>query len=212
MNQEEMNKGKLLYMGQASIRMTTPEGKVIYIDPFAGADKDYLPAADLILVTHDHFDHNALERVSNRTSDCKIITQREAIRHGKHQKFAFDFALVESVEAGYNALHSVHDCVGYVVTLTDGIRLYFSGDTSRTRQMEKMADMGIDYAFLCTDGYYNMGPQEAAECAVVIGAIHNIPYHNDTSNRGKRFNLDAAKHFTAPNLLVIDAEEEIGLI
>ncbi len=78
--------------------------------------------------------------------------------------------------------------------------------------MEKMADMGIDYAFLCTDGYYNMGPQEAAECAVVIGAKHNIPYHNDTSNRGKRFNLDAAKHFSALNLLVIDAEEEIELI
>ena len=50
-------KSKLLYMGHASLRITTAEGKVIYIDPFVG--NGYEPAADLILVTHAHFDHNA---------------------------------------------------------------------------------------------------------------------------------------------------------
>ena len=47
----------LLYMGQASIRITTEEGRVIYIDPYAGNGYDL--AADLILVTREHFDHNA---------------------------------------------------------------------------------------------------------------------------------------------------------
>ena len=41
-------KGKLLYMGHASIRITTPEGKTIYIDPYAG--QGYEPAADLMRV------------------------------------------------------------------------------------------------------------------------------------------------------------------
>lgn len=46
---------ELLYMGQASIRIITPEEKVIYIDPYAGNEDDYEPSADLILVTHSHF-------------------------------------------------------------------------------------------------------------------------------------------------------------
>ena len=64
-------------MGQASIRVETAEGKVIYIDPFSGADKDYTPAADPILVTHNRPDHNQAERIENRNRDCRIITQRE---------------------------------------------------------------------------------------------------------------------------------------
>ena len=52
----------LLYMGQASIRIVTGQGKVIYIDPYAGDAYD-LPA-DLILVTHDHSD---VDKVSNRS-------------------------------------------------------------------------------------------------------------------------------------------------
>ncbi len=204
--------GSLLYMGQASIRITTPEGKVIYIDPYAGSEEDYTPAADLILITHSHFDHNAVELVTHRNPECEIITQREAIKNGIHQIFTFDYATVEAVEAGYNAMHSVRNCVGYVITLSDGVKLYFSGDTSKTEQMEEMADMEIDYAFLCTDGYYNMGPEEAAECAELIGAKHNIPYHNDTSNRGKMFDLEQAQSFGAPNLIVIDSGEEIELI
>ena len=53
----------LLYMGQASIRIVTAEGKVIYIDPYAGDQYD-LPA-DLILVTHGHFDHCDVDKVTH---------------------------------------------------------------------------------------------------------------------------------------------------
>ena len=46
--------------------IVTPEGKVIYIDPYAGDAYD-LPA-NLILVTHGHFDHCAVDRVQNRNA------------------------------------------------------------------------------------------------------------------------------------------------
>ena len=141
---------KLLYMGHASIRITTAEGKVIYIDPFAG--EGYDPSADLILVTHDHYDHNALDKVGNRTPDCRIITWEDALEGGVHQSFDLGYVSVESVEAGYNAYHDVHSCTGYILTLADGVTVYVTGDTSRTEQMPLLAEKGIDYAFYCCDG------------------------------------------------------------
>ena len=62
---QKENAPRLLYMGQASIRITTEEGRVIYIDPYAGSEEQYEPTADLIMVTHGHFDHNQIEKVKN---------------------------------------------------------------------------------------------------------------------------------------------------
>ncbi len=77
--------------------------------------------------------------------------------------------------------------------------------------MKTMADMHIDYAFWCTDGVYNMGPEEAARCAELVQAKHNIPYHNDTSNSGQMFDEEKARQFPAPNLMVILPGEEIQI-
>ena len=49
----------LLYQGHGSLRLTTDSGRVIYIDPFAG--EGYDAPADLILVTHQHHDHNCTD-------------------------------------------------------------------------------------------------------------------------------------------------------
>ena len=117
----ETKHAKLLYMGHASIRITTAEDKVIYIDPFAG--DGYEPEADLILVTHGHYDHTALDKVENRSADCEIITWEEALKGGQHQSFDFAYAKVEAVEAGYNKNHNVSECVGYVITLSDGTKV-----------------------------------------------------------------------------------------
>ena len=205
----EENAPVLLYMGQASIRIVTEDGKVIYIDPYAGDQYD-LPA-DLILVTHGHFDHNGLDKITHRNKDCQIITHREAVVQGEHRTFDLGYVKVEAVEAGYNRLHSVRDCVGYVLTFSNGCSVYVTGDTSTTEQMRTMADMQIDYAFWCTDGMYNMGPEEAAQCAEWVQAKHNIPYHNDTSNSGWMFDEEKARQFTAPNLMVVLPGEEIRI-
>lgn len=199
----------LRYMGQASIRIITPEGKTIYVDPYAGEAEDYTLAADLILVTHDHFDHNAVEKVTNRSEDCQIITHQEAIQDGQHISFELGYVTVQPVEAGYNSLHDISDCVGYVLTFSNGKSVYISGDTSKTEQMTQMAEMNIDYAFYCCDGVYNMGIKEAAECAELVGAKHSIPYHNTTSNTGEMFDRELAEQFDVSNRLIIPAGEEI---
>ena len=196
----------LLYMGQGSLRIVTETDKVIYIDPYAG---EYQLAADLILVTHEHYDHNAVERVKNRQPDCRVIRSRDAIIDDKHQTFELGYVRVEAVEAGFNRYHDVRQCVGYVLTFTNGRKVYISGDTSTTDQMREMSDMHIDYAFLCTDGVYNMGNEEAARAAELIGARHNIPYHNSTTGKGEMFSLEAAERFAAPNKLIVRPGETI---
>ena len=210
---------KLLYLGHASIRITTAEDKVIYIDPFAGDSDDYAPAADLILVTHGHYDHTALDKIENRNEDCRVITWKEALEGGQHQSFDLGYANVEAVEAGYNTNHSVSECVGYVITLTDGatdgaaggVKIYVSGDTSTTEQMPGLAEQNIDYAFFCCDGVYNMDIEEAAECAALVQAKHNIPYHIVAANSGSYFDHARAEQFNADNRLIIDEGEEIEL-
>lgn len=206
---ESTPKAKLLYMGHASLRITTPEGKTIYIDPYAG--DGYAPAADLILVTHSHFDHTMLDKIENRAPDCRTITWKEALEGGRHQTFELGYATVQAVEAGGNRNHSVKECVGYVLTLSDGTCIYVSGDTSRTGQMSALADMQIDYAFFCCDGVYNMDLDEAAECAALVGAAHNIPYHVIAANGSKTFDRARAEQFHAPNRLIVDDGEEIEL-
>ena len=198
----------LLYQGQASIRIVTGEGKVIYIDPYTGDGYD-LPA-DLILVTHGHYDHNGVEKVSNRSPDCQIITHREAIQDGRHQTFELGFVTVEAVEAGYNRWHDVADCVGYVLTFSNGASIYVTGDTSTTQQMADMADMEIDYAFFCCDGVFNMGLEEAAQAAKLVKAKHNIPYHVTASN-DKFFDRELAEQFQADNRLILAPGEELTI-
>lgn len=203
---EEAKRARLLYQGQASIRIVTAEGNVIYVDPYAG--DDYELSADLILVTHPHYDHNKVDKVQNRNPGCEIITQAEAIQNGEHQIFELGYVTVEAVEAGYNALHDVGGCVGYILTFSDGKSVYVTGDTSTTEQMPLLAEKNVDYAFFCCDGIYNMGLEEAAECAEMVGAKHNIPYHM-TAEEGIVFDRELAELFEAPNRLIVEAGEEI---
>ncbi len=199
--------GSLLYMGHASLRITTPEGKVIYIDPYAG---DYSVPADLILITHGHYDHNNPKKVTERNEGCEIITWKEALKGGAHQIFDLGYVTVETVEAGNNRNHNLKECVGYIITLSDGIKVYVSGDTSKTAQMEELAEKNIDYAFFCCDGQYNMDVEEAVECAKLVGAKINIPYHVIVKD-GKYFDLKRAELFAAPNRIILEDGGELEL-
>ena len=188
---------ELLYQGQASMRIVTDEGKVIYIDPYVGEGYD-LPA-DLILVTHTHYD-----------PDCQIITWKESIQNGEHQVFDLGYVTVEAVEAGYNRWHDVSECVGYVLTFSNGKSIYVTGDTSTTEQMPDMAGMEIDYAFFCCDGVFNMGLEEAAEAAKLVGAKHNIPYHV-TARNDVFFDRTMAEQFDVENRLILDIGETLSV-
>jgi len=194
---------KLYYQGHGSYRISADDGRVMYIDPFAGDGYD-LPA-DIILVTHQHPDHNKVELVTQKP-DCLIITNEEALAGGKHNSFDLDGILVEAVEAK-NMAHNPKECVGYIITV-DGIKIYASGDTSKTEQMKSFAERGLDYALFPLDGFFNMGLEEGSECAQIVGAKHNIPVH---LKPGGLFDREKADKWDAPNKLILEPGEEINL-
>ena len=195
---------KLLYQGHGSFRLTTDSGTVVYIDPFIGEGYD-LPA-DIVLITHQHPDHNQTDLITQKP-DCTIISEVEALAGGKHNSFSLKGLEIEAVEAGYNQGHAPDNSVGYII-IADGLQLYFCGDTSTTPQMAELAARKLDYAFLCADGHYNMGLEEAAECAKLIGAKHNVPVH---LKPGELFDREMAEQFNAPNRLIIEGGREIEL-
>ena len=194
---------KLLYQGHGSFRLTANDNTVLFVDPYIG-DGYELPA-DLVLVTHQHEDHNQINLITQKPG-CTVITNVEALAGGKHNSFDSHGVLVEAVEAE-NQNHPIDECVGYIVTI-DGVKLYFCGDTSKTKQMSEMAARSLDYVFLCADGYYNMTLQDAAECAELIGAKHNVPVH---LKPGELYDRALAEQYKGPNPLLIEPGEEIEL-
>ena len=199
---------KLFYQGHSSVRLTAKDGTVVFIDPFMGNGYD-LPA-DVILVTHQHGDHNRTDLVTQK-KDCVVFTSVDALKGGAHNTLAVKGIQVEAVEAG-NKNHSPQECVGYIISI-DGVKLYHPGDTSKTAQMETFAAKKIDYALLPCDGFYNMDGKEAAECAKIIGAKHNIPIHTGPFDEGgpKLFDRKIAESCGFVNMLIAEPGEEIEL-
>ena len=194
---------KLYYQGHGSYRIIGDGDKVIYIDPYAGDGYDKV--ADIILVTHQHFDHNATDKVGQKPG-CVVITEKEALEGGKHNSFKIGDISIEAVTAA-NQNHNPSECVGYIITV-DGVKVYAAGDTSKTDDMSTFAAKKLDYAILPCDGQYNMDLDEAAECAKIIGAKRNIPIH---LTPGTLFDRERAEKFNGPNRLIVAAGEEITL-
>jgi L-ascorbate metabolism protein UlaG (beta-lactamase superfamily) len=194
---------KLLYQGHGSYRITGDDGRVVFVDPFAG--EGYETPADIILVTHQHGDHNKTKLCAKK-ENCRTITNAEALAGGKHNCFDIDGIHVQAVEAsGFN--HSPKKCVGYIICI-DGVKVYASGDTARTSQMDTFAEMNLDYAIFPGAGLVTMGLKEAAECARLIGAKRNIIVH---LKPGALFDRKKAEKWEAPNKLIIEPGQEVDL-
>lgn len=192
---------KLLYQGHSSFRLITKENKVIYIDPFAG--EGYKPVADLILITHEHYDHNDVAKVP--TSDrTLIIRAKDALEGGIYRNFDYFGLHIQAVPA-YNDHHQKSECVGYLIDL-EGVRYYFAGDTSTTDYMPTLGKMNVTYAFLPIDGQFNMGPEEATKCSALINPKHMVPIH---MKPGALWDYHQCMKVTSPVAMLIKPGEEI---
>lgn len=170
-----MPKSALTFIGHASLKFKTTDGKVIYVDPFFKGD--YSDVADVLLITHNHRDHNAV-RLVTKAENCLTVTPKEALSNDSYRTFEHGGIKVAAVQA-YNKAHHRERCVGYVLEF-DNLKIYCAGDTSKTDDMvNKLSKIGLDYALLPIDGISNMSAATASECAKIINVRHAIPIHNN---------------------------------
>ena len=194
---------KLYYQGHGSFRITAANGTVIYVDPFMG--DGYEPAADWVLVSHEHHDHNKLELLTMKDS-TRVLRAADMLHDGVYSTVEAEGIKVQAVPA-YNKNHKKEDCVGFLLWV-DGVSVYCAGDTSKTDYMAQMAALNLDYTLLPMDGKYNMNVAEAMDCAALIGAKHNIPIHMAP---GKDFDMEIAKSYQPAGQLIVEPGQEIDL-
>ena len=199
-----VNPDSLKYLGHSFVKIKTSGGKIIYIDPFGV--NEFADSADVVLITHEHSDHNDLTRVKQKAG-CQVIRSSNAIQSGVYQTFTIGDIFVTAV-AAYNSYHAKSACVGYVVEF-DGIKLYHAGDTGKIPEMADLASMDITYALLPMDGVYTMSPEEATQAASMIQAKHDIPIH--TMPPPDTYSDAIVARFTSPNKLIVRPGSSIEL-
>lgn len=201
---------RLYYQGHGSYRITTAQGTVVYVDPAMGDGYD--APADIVIITHEHADHNQLQLVP-RKAQCTVWRAADLLVNGEYMQKSYLDVTVRAVQA-CNKNHPIDKCVGCILEL-DGIKLYASGDTSKTDDMvNRLPQEHLDYALLPIDGVYNMGPEEASECARIIGAKHTIPVHSSPTGVAKPHLLwdeAQAKRMDCPGLMLVRNGESIAL-
>ena len=164
------------YYGHASIAIST-HGKHIYVDP-VGDSVDWAgePKADLVLITHTHYDHldtTAVKTLAGAPDAYVRMAPGECSE-------PFDDVKVEAVPA-YNispdqlAFHpKERGDAGYVIT-AGGKRIYVSGDTEDNEDVLAIRD--IDFAFICCNKPYTMTVEQCVRVVKSIRPKVFIPYH-----------------------------------
>ncbi len=195
----------LTYLGHATFRIKTDDSRIIYIDPFGGQPYMYSVPADLVLISHEHYDHNELKLVPLKTG-AKIIRSINAQVSGTYKEFDFNGISIKAVPA-YNSHHLKDECVGYIISF-NGIKLYHAGDTDFIPEMRDLLKENIDYALLPCDGTYTMNVEDFDKAIEVINPKHAIPMHTHV---GIDFDEDVVKNINTPVKMVMRPGEEIVL-
>lgn len=165
-------------------------GKTIYVDPAKPAKIAGLPKADLIVITHEHYDHfdpellAALSRPGTEViAPASVVAKYPAAKpmaNGETRQW--EKWTIEAVPA-YNLVHGPAPGQlfhpkgrdnGYVLSY-GGKRFYFSSDTEGIPEMKALQN--IDVAFVCMNLPYTMTPAEAAEAVRAFHPRVVIPYH-----------------------------------
>lgn len=168
---------------------------VIYFDPYQIQENE---KADLILVTHEHYDHFSVEDIAKLLKettilaiipDCQSKLSKIADKIKKvelihpFQKKEIAGITIETIpayninkfRAGRLVFHPKEDGrVGFIITI-NGKRIYHAGDTDCIPEMQQLKN--IDIALLPVSGTYVMTPEEASQAVNIIKPKIAIPMH-----------------------------------
>jgi len=171
---------KIHWLGHDGFRIDA--SKIIYFDPFQISGG---PIADIILVSHEHFDHCSLDDIRKiQGSNTVIVTEKDSasklsgnvriVKPG--DKIEVNGVRIEAIPA-YNVGKDFHPkangWLGFIVEI-DGVKVYHAGDTDFIPEMK---DIDVDIALIPVSGVYVMTSDQAVEAAKAINPKLAIPMH-----------------------------------
>jgi L-ascorbate metabolism protein UlaG (beta-lactamase superfamily) len=185
---KELNLDNIRILIHSAIRI---EGsKVLYFDPYHLTEEPH--DADVIFVTHDHYDHFSPEDIRKITHErtllvaplsCKETVEQSEVLPKDRLVFMEpgDSAILRGILAAavraYNVNKKFHpkekDWLGYIVTM-DGISYYVAGDTDATPEL---LSVQADIALLPVGGTYTMTADEAAVFVNHLKPKAAVPTH-----------------------------------
>lgn len=190
------------FIGHGSL-MFKVNGYVIHIDPVkSSGNYNFLPKADLILVTHEHYDHLDVGLINELKKDSTLVFTNEkslkqigwanSMKAGDRQEV--NGIVIEAVPA-YNIVnmrapgqpfHPKGSGLGYILTI-GGRRFYVAGDTENIPEMKELKD--IEVAFLPMNLPYTMTPAMVADAAKAFKPRILYPYHYGDTDTQEIINL-----------------------
>jgi L-ascorbate metabolism protein UlaG (beta-lactamase superfamily) len=200
-----MADASLTWLGHAAFRLDTPGGKRIYVDPWLDnpkcPDGEKQPERiDVIAITHGHSDHVGSAVQLTKTFSPQAVVALVELKGWLKQQGARVDDLPGPNKGGTvdvdgvkftltNAFHSsssddgdyLGEAAGIVVTLEDGKRVYFAGDTCVFGDMQLIGRIySPDVAVLPIGGHFTMDPREAAVACELLGVDRVVPCHYGT--------------------------------
>lgn len=209
---------ELTWYGHSAFKLVTPQGHVLYIDPWltnpanpdGRKDLEAINKADLILISHGHFDHvgNAVE-IAQKTK-ARLVTTFDL------GKAIIAWAGYPKDQAGYDSLGNfggtlrffddevaitfvpaVHSSGiagkqpdwpeyggqpgGFLISVKNGPTIYHTGDTDLFSDMALVSHHHpVDVLLICIGDHFTMGPVRAAEAVALIKPKTVIPMHYGT--------------------------------
>ncbi|MBS1509964.1 MAG: metal-dependent hydrolase [Bacteroidetes bacterium] len=197
-------------LGHATFKVTTPENKVIIVDPWLSGNS-FMPEhlkkfddIDLFLITHghdDHFDLEVLDIVKNGKTKViansmvrwYLIENNCPLSAIEAMNLGGTISILDCMVTMVNGFHTSHinisetqarfghNSCGYVLQLSDGTRIYFAGDTCVFGDMKLIGEIyKPTIAVLPIGDRYTMGPSEAAHAIRLLNVKQVIPFHYGT--------------------------------
>jgi len=198
-----MQQLSITWFGHATFILKTPGGKRVLLDPWLTDNPSCPeamkepPEADLILVSHGHWDHIDDLISSARASGAPVVGILELCswleqkdigntvpmnKGGTVDLIGLQITMVDARHsAGYvdnGVMINMGEAAGFVVKLEDGMTIYFAGDTALFGDMKLIGEMyKPDIAILPIGDRFTMGPEAAAKACEFLGIRKVVPMH-----------------------------------